>query len=79
MQYYDCRDNIVPEVNEKGLLTSGYVSGQYDENKQPVVKPTDVDKCSHGSIFDKSAHDIPVGGINKDANNPAYAPHFYLQ
>lgn len=79
MQYYDCRDNIVPEINQQGLLTSGYVSDQKDENKNPVTKPKNIDKCSHGSILDTSSHELPVGGINKDAATVLFSPHYYLQ
>lgn len=70
---------MISKVNEQGLLTSGYVSDQRNEKNEPVLKPTNVDKCSHGSIMDSSAHQLPVGGINKDAATPLLAPHYHLQ
>ena len=74
MQYYDCTNNIRDEINQQGLLTSGYVSDQ-----ETTVKPTDVEKCSHGSVMDSTAHQTPVGGINKDTMTPVYSPHYHLQ
>lgn len=79
MEYYDCRNNIRPEINLQGLLTSGYVAEQFDENRVPVTKPNNVEKCSHGSILDASSHSKPIGGINKDTMVPTYSPHFHLQ
>ena len=79
MEYYDCKNNILPEINQQGLLTSGYVSNEYNENDEPVVKPTNVAKCSHGSVMDKSAHEPPIGGINKDTMTSVYSPHYHLQ
>jgi hypothetical protein len=79
MEYYDCRNNIRSDINEQGLLTSGYVSNQFDENRMPVTKPKDVEKCSHGSILDSTAQQPPVGGINKDTMTPIYSPHYHLQ
>jgi hypothetical protein len=74
MQYYDCKDNIRDEINQQGLLTSGYVS-----DLTASAKPTDVEKCSHGSVMDPTAHQIPFGGINKDTMTPVYSPHYHLQ
>ncbi|XP_044046157.1 von Willebrand factor A domain-containing protein 7-like isoform X2 [Siniperca chuatsi] len=54
-----CADNILPEVLQQGLLTSGYF------NSLSSAKP--AGKCSHGGSSDKSSQKDPVGGINKDA------------
>ncbi|XP_037830538.1 von Willebrand factor A domain-containing protein 7 isoform X2 [Kryptolebias marmoratus] len=54
-----CSDNILPEVLQKGLLTSGYFDIFSSD------KP--AGKCSHGGLFDLTSKTNPVGGINKDA------------
>ena len=79
MEYYDCRDNILDDVNKQGLLTSGYMSNQFNAQDEPIIKPTSVVKCSHGSVMDKTSHQEAIGGINKDTMTPVYSPHFYLQ
>ncbi|UJR24642.1 hypothetical protein I4U23_006016 [Adineta vaga] len=78
LEYYDCRDNILDEINKQDLLTSGYMSNQFNEKEEPIIKPTNVEKCSHGSIMDKTSHQVAIGGINKDTLTPMYSPHFYL-
>jgi hypothetical protein len=67
------------EIINKGLLTSGYSVNQHNEDNQPIPKPTDVEKCSHGSVMDTSSYLPAVGGINKDTVVPIYSPHFDLQ
>ena len=79
MEYYDCKNNILADINRKGILTSGYMSNQFDANKEPVEKPINVKKCSHGSVMDKTSHQPAVGGINKDTMTPVYSPHYHLQ
>ncbi|KAG7485170.1 hypothetical protein JOB18_004258 [Solea senegalensis] len=54
----NCADNILPDVLQQGLLTSGYFNVFSSEKPQG--------KCSHGSFFDKTSNRDPVGGINKD-------------
>ncbi|KAM9363653.1 von Willebrand factor A domain-containing protein 7-like [Symphorus nematophorus] len=53
-----CADNILPEVLQRGLLTSGYF------NVYSSAKPDG--KCSHGGSTDKTSTKDPTGGINKD-------------
>ncbi|XP_019642535.1 PREDICTED: von Willebrand factor A domain-containing protein 7-like isoform X2 [Branchiostoma belcheri] len=73
--WYKCEDNIRAELNQQGLLTSGYSSNQKDLNGNPVNKPEGVGKCSHGGHFDGSK-DIPAaGGINKDTKWSLFSPH----
>ncbi|XP_035692384.1 von Willebrand factor A domain-containing protein 7-like [Branchiostoma floridae] len=73
--WYKCEDNIRPDVNQQGLLTSGYSSNQRDLDGNPVPKPEGVGKCSHGGHFDGSK-DVPaVGGINKDTKWSLFSPH----
>ncbi len=79
MEYYDCQNNILNDINKQGLLTSGYMSNQFNANNEPVIKPTNVEKCSHGSVMDETAHSPAVGGINKDTMTPIYSPHYQLQ
>ncbi|XP_045070727.1 von Willebrand factor A domain-containing protein 7-like [Coregonus clupeaformis] len=54
----NCTDNILPEVLQQGLLTSGYFN-LFSSNKP-------AGKCSHGGFFDRTSGRDPVGGINKD-------------
>ncbi|XP_061686245.1 von Willebrand factor A domain-containing protein 7-like [Syngnathoides biaculeatus] len=54
----NCDDNILPDVLQQGLLTSGYF------NLMSSEKPDG--KCSHGGAFDQTSKREPVGGINKD-------------
>jgi hypothetical protein len=79
MEYYDCKNNILDSINQQGLLTSGYMSDQFYANQQPVMKPTNVEKCSHGSVMDETSHSPAIGGINKDTMTPVYSPHYHLQ
>ncbi|XP_016319877.1 von Willebrand factor A domain-containing protein 7-like [Sinocyclocheilus anshuiensis] len=54
----DCSDNIVPEVLQQKILTSGYF------RLFSSTKP--AGKCSHGGFFDRTSSREPTGGINKD-------------
>ncbi|XP_028302235.1 von Willebrand factor A domain-containing protein 7-like isoform X2 [Gouania willdenowi] len=54
----NCKNNILPDVLQQGLLTSGYF------NIFSSKKPTG--KCSHGGSLDRTSKRDPVGGINKD-------------
>ncbi|XP_054634996.1 von Willebrand factor A domain-containing protein 7 [Dunckerocampus dactyliophorus] len=53
-----CDDNILPDVLQQGLLTSGYFSLFSPEKPEG--------KCSHGGQFDQTSKQDPLGGINKD-------------
>ena len=77
--YYDCQNNILPEMKNQQLLTSGYSVNQHNEDNQPITKPTNVEKCSHGSVFDTSSHVPAIGGINKDSYSLIFSPHSNLQ
>ncbi|CAF0980673.1 unnamed protein product, partial [Rotaria sordida] len=78
LEYYKCQNNIRPEIIARGLLTSGYSSNQHNENNDPVTKPINVEKCSHGSVMDLTSHQPAIGGINKDTIIPIYSPRFDL-
>ncbi|XP_046901560.1 LOW QUALITY PROTEIN: von Willebrand factor A domain-containing protein 7-like [Hypomesus transpacificus] len=54
----NCNDNILSEVLQQGLLTSGYFNLLFS------AKP--AGKCSHGGSFDQTSGQDAVGGINKD-------------
>nr|XP_055060958.1 von Willebrand factor A domain-containing protein 7-like [Misgurnus anguillicaudatus] len=54
----NCNDNILPELKEKNLLTSGYF-GVFSSSKPEG-------KCSHGGKSDLTSFEEPTGGINKD-------------
>ncbi|KAK7929289.1 hypothetical protein WMY93_005684 [Mugilogobius chulae] len=54
----DCTNNILPDLLQQGLLTSGYFNIFSSE------KP--AGKCSHGGSFDKTSKRDPTGGISKD-------------
>ncbi|XP_035494314.2 von Willebrand factor A domain-containing protein 7 [Scophthalmus maximus] len=54
----NCADNLLPDLLQQGLLTSGYF------NIFSSAKP--AGKCSHGGLFDLTSKQEPVGGISKD-------------
>uniref|UniRef100_A0A671ULV9 von Willebrand factor A domain containing 10, tandem duplicate 2 n=1 Tax=Sparus aurata TaxID=8175 RepID=A0A671ULV9_SPAAU len=54
----NCDDNLLPELLQQALLTSGYF------NVFSPAKP--AGKCSHGGSFDRTSRQDPVGGISKD-------------
>ena len=77
--YYDCKNNILPEINDQQILTSGYTASGLKENKEIIQKPTNVEKCSHGSVLDESSHISAIGGINKDSYSLVFSPHSNFQ
>ncbi|KAI3373209.1 hypothetical protein L3Q82_006518 [Scortum barcoo] len=54
----DCRNNILEDILQEKILTSGYF-GIFTSTKPKG-------KCSHGGIFDRTSRVEPKGGINKD-------------
>ncbi|XP_028273705.1 von Willebrand factor A domain-containing protein 7-like [Parambassis ranga] len=54
----DCANNLLPDLLQQGLLTSGYF------NLFSSAKP--AGKCSHGGLFDQTSKQDPIGGISKD-------------
>ncbi|CAF2841610.1 unnamed protein product [Rotaria sp. Silwood2] len=76
--YYDCKNNILPQINNQKLLTSGYLFNQFNDNYGPLNKPKNVQKCSHGGVIDDSSNVPAIGGINKDANTLILSPHSNL-
>eukprot|EP00079_Xenopus_tropicalis_P029372 XP_012824701.1 PREDICTED: von Willebrand factor A domain-containing protein 7 isoform X2 [Xenopus tropicalis] len=64
-----CKNNIVPAIEKRQLLTSGYYG---DLPKKPQGK------CSHGGPFDDSRLFSARGGINKDTAVSLFSPHHFL-
>ncbi|XP_059208298.1 von Willebrand factor A domain-containing protein 7-like [Centropristis striata] len=56
----DCRNNILDDVIEQQILTSGYFG------IVPITSTKPKGKCSHGGAVDQTSTIEPTGGINKD-------------
>ncbi|XP_018547037.1 von Willebrand factor A domain-containing protein 7 [Lates calcarifer] len=56
----DCRNNILEDILQEKILTSGYF------NFVPFLSDKPKGKCSHGGLFDRTSGIEPTGGINKD-------------
>ncbi|XP_071362498.1 von Willebrand factor A domain-containing protein 7-like isoform X2 [Trachinotus anak] len=56
----DCTNNILEDILEEKILTSGYFS------LLPFFSTKPTGKCSHGGAFDQTSKIEPKGGINKD-------------
>ncbi|XP_038151748.1 von Willebrand factor A domain-containing protein 7-like [Cyprinodon tularosa] len=66
----DCKDNILEDILDNNILTSGYFS------VNPFAKPPG--KCSHGNVPDSTALLEPKGGINKDTKDSSHG-HLHEQ
>ena len=73
---YNCENNIVQDLESSNMLTTGYHSGQLNEDGLPIEKP--FGKCSHGGFLDTSSEMSATGGINKDSPFHVWSPHHYL-
>ncbi|XP_061557926.1 von Willebrand factor A domain-containing protein 7-like isoform X2 [Phycodurus eques] len=56
----DCSNNILEDIIQEQILTSGYFG------IIPVVSTKPSGKCSHGGALDLTSRIEPTGGINKD-------------
>ncbi|XP_071377847.1 von Willebrand factor A domain-containing protein 7-like [Centroberyx affinis] len=56
----DCRNNILEDIIQENILTSGYFG------IVPFVSTKPEGKCSHGGFVDQTSTIEPKGGINKD-------------
>ncbi|XP_054482354.1 von Willebrand factor A domain-containing protein 7-like [Anoplopoma fimbria] len=56
----DCRNNILEDIIEEKVLTSGYFG------IVPFASTKPKGKCSHGGAVDQTSFIEPKGGINKD-------------
>ena len=71
--YYKCYGNLATNK-----LVSGYYGGQKLTDGTSVPKPTGLNKCSHGGIYDSTSTATAEGGINKDTGFFLISPHAYL-
>lgn len=69
---YNCMNNLVPELGDNNILTTGY----FGHNPETDGKPEG--KCSHGGIGDSTSDLSPTGGIGKDSKSNSWSPHFHL-
>ncbi|KAM9348879.1 von Willebrand factor A domain-containing protein 7-like [Symphorus nematophorus] len=65
----DCTNNILEDILQEKILTSGYFG------LLPFISTKPAGKCSHGGKFDRTKGIEPKGGINKD---DLTAEHGYL-
>ena len=70
-----CNNNILANINQRRILTSGYYSGQVDDGGRRIAKASG--KCSHGGVLDSSRNQPATGGINKDSTSSFWSPHHY--
>ncbi|TMS13764.1 von Willebrand factor A domain-containing protein 7 [Larimichthys crocea] len=56
----NCTNNILEDIIEQKILTSGYFG------VVPFFSTKPKGKCSHGGVFDQTSTIEPKGGINKD-------------
>ncbi|XP_015250351.1 PREDICTED: von Willebrand factor A domain-containing protein 7-like [Cyprinodon variegatus] len=68
----DCTNNILEDILEGEILTSGY-SGLV-----PFVSTKPPGKCSHGGFHDQTSKQEPKGGINKDTLTSEHG-HLHIQ
>ena len=75
-----CNDNILKEINDNFILTSGFYRDinsnqwQVDETGREIMKFEKYRKCSHGGISDSSSSINAKGGINKDSISSILSP-----
>ncbi|XP_033995612.1 LOW QUALITY PROTEIN: von Willebrand factor A domain-containing protein 7-like [Trematomus bernacchii] len=67
----DCRNNILEDIIEEGILTSGYFG------LVPIVSTKPKGKCSHGGPVDQTSNTEPKGGINKDTLDSSHG-HLHM-
>lgn len=57
----NCTNNILEDIIEGQVLTSGYFG------IVPLTSTKPTGKCSHGGAVDQTSFIVPTGGINKDS------------
>ncbi|XP_071377870.1 von Willebrand factor A domain-containing protein 7-like [Centroberyx affinis] len=62
----DCRNNILQDILQENLLTSGYFG------IVPFISTKPKGKCSHGGFIDQTSWKEPKGGINKDSKSSSH-------
>ncbi|XP_029375800.1 von Willebrand factor A domain-containing protein 7-like isoform X2 [Echeneis naucrates] len=68
----DCTNNILEDVIEEKVLTSGYF------DVVPLFSTKPAGKCSHGGAIDQTSKIEPKGGINKDTFSSSHG-HLHIQ
>ncbi|KAF7650082.1 hypothetical protein LDENG_00131800 [Lucifuga dentata] len=68
----DCRNNILEDILEEKILTSGYFG------IIPFFSTKPKGKCSHGDDYDQTRKIPPKGGINKDTPDSSHG-HLHSQ
>ncbi|XP_055004640.1 von Willebrand factor A domain-containing protein 7-like [Boleophthalmus pectinirostris] len=68
----DCKNNILEDIIEEKVLTSGYFG------VVPIVSTKPPGKCSHGGSVDQTSKIEPKGGINKDTFGSSHG-HLHTQ
>ncbi|CAF3667257.1 unnamed protein product [Rotaria sp. Silwood1] len=63
---------------DKKIFTSDYYVGEIEDDES-VLKPTNILKCSHGGVIDKTGNISAVGCSNKDVKIFLLSPHYYYQ
>ncbi|CAF3625196.1 unnamed protein product [Rotaria sp. Silwood1] len=60
------------------LIDNDYYVGEIEDDES-VLKPTNILKCSHGGVIDKTGNISAVGCSNKDVKIFLLSPHYYYQ
>ncbi|KAK1883219.1 von Willebrand factor A domain containing protein 7 [Dissostichus eleginoides] len=69
----DCRNNILEDILQEKILTSGY----FALNLPLISSSKPEGKCSHGGFLDKTSNVEPKGGINKDTLDSSHG-HLHI-
>ncbi|KAL7389865.1 hypothetical protein ABVT39_011242 [Epinephelus coioides] len=68
----DCRNNILEDILQEMIITSGYF------NFVPFSSSKPKGKCSHGGFLDRTSNIKPIGGINKDTLDSSHG-HLHME
>ncbi|KAK5858709.1 hypothetical protein PBY51_002830 [Eleginops maclovinus] len=67
----NCTNNILEDIIDEGILTSGYFG------VVPLLSTKPKGKCSHGGAVDQTSTIEPKGGINKDTLDASHG-HLHM-
>ncbi|XP_049896948.1 von Willebrand factor A domain-containing protein 7-like [Epinephelus moara] len=68
----DCTNNILEDILQERIITSGYF------NFVPFFSSKPKGKCSHGGFLDRTSNIVPIGGINKDTLDSSHG-HLHME
>ncbi|XP_033490261.2 von Willebrand factor A domain-containing protein 7-like isoform X1 [Epinephelus lanceolatus] len=68
----DCTNNILEDILQERIITSGYF------NFVPFFSSKPKGKCSHGGFLDRTSNIEPKGGINKDTLDSSHG-HLHME